>query len=293
MIMIKKIDIYIFKYYIHINININIMITHLMDNGYITIKFNENEYNTLCVNINYVLNNGDIYIGRYDNNTSIVDPFKIKPTIVFNDKYDIHVNFDKNINVKLHNTQYIKDISIDEDEDEDENDDLCKCFDDCKCYNKCDCDDYECDCECFCECSCTGYFSFIDKFNNNCEGNYIDGCMNGYGKIIFFEGGIYEGNFIDDLFDGQGTYYYKNNDVYIGQFKNGLKNGYGEYIYNDQKQHKYIGQFKDDKKNGIGKIIYTNYDVQNVIYKDDEIIETLDESSLQVDNDNYNVCSVI
>ena len=53
------------------------MFKHFMDNGYITIKFIEKDSNTLYVNINYIIDNGDIYIGRYINKPSIIELFKI------------------------------------------------------------------------------------------------------------------------------------------------------------------------------------------------------------------------
>lgn len=43
--------------------------------------------------------------------------------------------------------------------------------------------------------------------------------------------GIYEGNFIDGLLDGFGRIIYKNEDFYIGYLKDGLPSGLGNYTY--------------------------------------------------------------
>lgn len=90
------------------------MLKHFMDNGYITIKFLEKNYNIIYVNINYILDNSDVYICKYFNNPSIIDIFKIKPTITYYDKLNIHINFGVNCKITLYNTQYINYISIDE-----------------------------------------------------------------------------------------------------------------------------------------------------------------------------------
>lgn len=56
--------------------------------------------------------------------------------------------------------------------------------------------------------------------------------MNGKGKCLFDDGGIYEGEFKNNKFHGFGVL---TSEIYIyeGNWENNKKNGFGEYIYND------------------------------------------------------------
>ena len=115
------------------------------------------------------------------------------------------------------------------------------------------------------------------KYNNRIyEGEYVNEIKDGYGKILYNNGGFYIGNWVNyekvgkgilyykkdnpryegefsaDLFNGQGKLIEENGEYYIGNFIEGLKFGNGiEYYKNNS--IKYEGEFDLGKYNGFGK----------------------------------------
>jgi hypothetical protein len=59
-------------------------------------------------------------------------------------------------------------------------------------------------------------------------GNFVNDDIEGFGKIEYYEEGVFEGNFYNNEINGYGTYKYKNGDFYEGQMKNGRMNGKGK-----------------------------------------------------------------
>ncbi|WP_051125397.1 hypothetical protein [Leptospira yanagawae] len=60
---------------------------------------------------------------------------------------------------------------------------------------------------------------------------YKGNCQNGYGEIIFWNGGLYQGQFKKGIENGKGTGYDSNNHVrYTGGHKDGEYDGYGVEI---------------------------------------------------------------
>ena len=62
------------------------------------------------------------------------------------------------------------------------------------------------------------------------EGEFVDDCVHGTGKLTLPNGDRYEGCFAVGLFHGRGKYTYVNGDVYDGDFVNGRKHGTGTLI---------------------------------------------------------------
>ena len=66
------------------------------------------------------------------------------------------------------------------------------------------------------------------------KGQFNNGKINGYGKIIFYgkkEGeGEYEGYFKDNNIEGKGIMKWNNGNIYQGEMKNGKMNGFGKFI---------------------------------------------------------------
>ena len=96
----------------------------------------------------------------------------------------------------------------------------------------------------------------------------------GFGEILFPDGGKFEGFFKNDMMNGRGRLINSQGDFYEGEFKNDKANNYGKYIsgegiryagfWMDDKQHgkgeetyidgsKYIGYFENGEKSGKGK----------------------------------------
>lgn len=88
------------------------------------------------------------------------------------------------------------------------------------------------------------------------EGNFVNGCKTGKGKLIFKDGTIYEGNFKNGKFDGNGKINYIDGRVYEGEFKNNMMNGKGVFKWKDGE--KYIGNYLNNLKHGFGKYEYNS-----------------------------------
>ena len=135
-----------------------------------------------------------------------------------------------------------------------------------------------------------GYFGDSIKI----EGNFINGELNGYGKVVWLNGNRYEGEFKNDLRHGTGKFYFADGEVLSGIWKKGelvkndnedysnksssntnsvnnsnnktlnndpnctsgtCENGWGVYVYKDGK---YKGAWKNGKKTGKGTYNFAN-----------------------------------
>ena len=106
-----------------------------------------------------------------------------------------------------------------------------------------------------------GYGELYLKNGKKYEGIFINGKLNGYGRLIdSLKMRCYEGNFKDnELLDGKGKIIDIKDDgskiVYEGDIKNMKKQGKGT---EKTKNNNYEGDFSDDLKHGKGKIIFIN-----------------------------------
>ena len=88
-------------------------------------------------------------------------------------------------------------------------------------------------------------------------GEWEEGWINGYGKMVFSNKDQYIGHFVENKFYGNGTYLFSNGNKYEGEFIEGKFNGLGSFYF--AKGDTYIGEFKDGKIYGDGTLtIYEN-----------------------------------
>ena len=108
-----------------------------------------------------------------------------------------------------------------------------------------------------------GYGELYLKTGKKYEGKFVDGKLNGYGRLIDLFGiKCYEGNFQDNqLMDGDGKIIEIKEDgskvIYEGDIENMKKQGKGIEKKNDST---YMGFFNDDLKHGKGKVVFIEED---------------------------------
>ena len=88
------------------------------------------------------------------------------------------------------------------------------------------------------------------------EGEWHDGCPNGYGTMKYSTGSIYSGQWLDGKRNGQGSMSFSTGDTYIGDWAGDQKNGHGVYIF--KSGDKYEGVFENNKYHGSGTYYYKN-----------------------------------
>ena len=116
------------------------------------------------------------------------------------------------------------------------------------------------------------------------KGRFVNGDMEGKGKLIKADGTIFEGNFLKNHLQGKGAptdpnkVTYPNGDTYVGEFidtvetgqgqlviatgtyvgevVNGLPHGKGHFIWNNGSS--YYGDFLEGQMTGKGTITYEN-----------------------------------
>ncbi len=76
----------------------------------------------------------------------------------------------------------------------------------------------------------------------------------GYGEILFSDGGKFEGFFKNDMMNGRGRLINSQGDYYEGEFLNDKANNFGRYVSAEGVE--YIGGWKDDKQHGKGEETY-------------------------------------
>ena len=89
------------------------------------------------------------------------------------------------------------------------------------------------------------------------EGEFKNGQIDGFGKIIYPNGDNYKGEWKYD--QKLNTFIWKYENKYIGEFKNGIRHGIGKMFYNNGDQ--YEGEWKNGKQSGNG----TKYMDQNIL----------------------------
>ena len=69
-------------------------------------------------------------------------------------------------------------------------------------------------------------------------GFWTDECLNGFGRIIYEEGGCYQGNFLNNVKHGFGKYLFTSGDYYRGYYRNGKRSFEGRF-YNEFNEIEY------------------------------------------------------
>ena len=106
-----------------------------------------------------------------------------------------------------------------------------------------------------------GYGEYYLKTGKKYEGKFVNGKLNGYGRLIDLFGiKCYEGNFKDNqLLDGVGKIIEINADgskiIYEGDIENMKRQGKG---IEKKKDSTYMGFFNDDLRHGKGKVIFND-----------------------------------
>jgi len=96
--------------------------------------------------------------------------------------------------------------------------------------------------------------------NINRHGRYIGEIVNdipnGYGSFHTTTGEKYEGKWVDGLLEGEGKLFYGNGTVYVGSFVNSSPNGYGVKTTNNGTI--YRGYYTNSIENGEGTLSFPN-----------------------------------
>ena len=112
----------------------------------------------------------------------------------------------------------------------------------------------------------------VENIDEQNEGKFINGKLEGNGKYIWENGQYYIGQWKNGKKHGKGIIYYKDGTImYEGDFVNDKKEGNGKFIWKNGKY--YIGEWKNNKKNGKGKDYFSN---GNILYEGDYINGKLD-----------------
>ena len=101
------------------------------------------------------------------------------------------------------------------------------------------------------------------------EGHFLNGNLDGQGKLTYANGSTYEGEWRDNQMDGQGKMTFVDGDVYEGEWRDDQMNGQGKMTYANGDI--YEGQWLNSKKNGQGKMTYDNRDVYQGEWHNDEM----------------------
>jgi len=102
------------------------------------------------------------------------------------------------------------------------------------------------------------------------EGECVNGCWNGKGKMTLDNGCSYEGMFINNEFI-EGKYTFHTGDVYEGEFLNGVFNGDGKLTLVNGDI--YEGRFADGYFNGKFTVTKPDGTQYTATFKDGEPVE--------------------
>lgn len=93
----------------------------------------------------------------------------------------------------------------------------------------------------------------------------------GVGQCMWADGAIYNGDWAQNVRHGNGRFVTKDGIVYEGQWVNDVKHGEGRLTYRNGE--KIEGFWRNDRLNGIARQTQPGGKPQNVIYKDDMLIQ--------------------
>jgi len=125
------------------------------------------------------------------------------------------------------------------------------------------------------------------------EGQFVHGSIEGRGSMTFSDGSKYTGEFKNNEFNGKGTMVFADGEKYFGEYKDGEPSGEGKIYYTSGAT--FVGIFKDgvrvkgkltsedgiilegsfvnDKAEGIFKATYNDGVVEDILFKNGEIVE--------------------
>jgi hypothetical protein len=97
------------------------------------------------------------------------------------------------------------------------------------------------------------------------EGEWVQGVIQGYGRIKWASGNIYEGEFKFNKINGNGyLVWYDSLEKYIGQWTDSLQNGIGIHLWYEDKgamkylRNRYVGEWRNGFRHGYGVFYYSN-----------------------------------
>jgi len=96
-------------------------------------------------------------------------------------------------------------------------------------------------------------------------------CKDGKGTYVFNDGSIYVGEFVNGIIEGFGKLTDKHGNVYTGYFKNNRYDGIGKFERTDGT--KYIGEFKEGRRHGLGTQYYSANYKEKGRWENDRFIE--------------------
>eukprot|EP01038_Epipyxis_sp_PR26KG_P005341 gene5341-7411_t len=86
------------------------------------------------------------------------------------------------------------------------------------------------------------------------EGNYVNGCRDGFGVMTYPHGDIHKGDWKYNRLNGYASFKFSNGGTYRGNCKDGLMDGFG--IMKRPDGFMYEGEWKDGKKHGYGVMTF-------------------------------------
>lgn len=98
--------------------------------------------------------------------------------------------------------------------------------------------------------------------------------LNGEGRSVEVNDGIYEGEFYLSFKHGRGTYHYTNGDKYKGEWKYGLREGDGIHWYSNG--DRYVGAWEDGLYNGYGKL-YVGKTVREGLFENGKYVRYMQD----------------
>ncbi|MCX7861623.1 MAG: hypothetical protein N2449_01350 [Bacteroidales bacterium] len=115
-------------------------------------------------------------------------------------------------------------------------------------------------------------------------------CKDGKGTYVFQDGAVYVGEFVNGIMEGFGKLTDKYGNVYTGQFKNNKYEGIGKFERTDGT--KYIGEFKNGRRHGLGTQYYSASYKEKGKWENDRFME---EASFQdfIVEEPYSFCQAL
>jgi hypothetical protein len=102
------------------------------------------------------------------------------------------------------------------------------------------------------------------------RGMFVEGALQGVGKIITPDGHRMTGEFVNGSLDGVGFCEWPNGQRYSGQWKGHKRHGFGTCTLSDGRE--YIGWWADDKYQGIALFVYADGSKAAMTYEHDKEI---------------------
>jgi hypothetical protein len=127
-------------------------------------------------------------------------------------------------------------------------------------------------------------------FSQNKTGCISGNCKDGKGTYVFNDGSLYVGEFVNGNMEGFGKLTDKFGNIYTGYFKNNKFNGIGKFERTDGT--KYIGEFKDGRRHGLGTQYYSATYKEKGKWDNDRFIEEANFEDFVVEEP-YSFCQAL